>query len=590
MTRRDGITAVVLFVATFALMAATERAIGIPRDESVYFEAGERYAAWFADFAHRPHQASSRQDIARAFSYNAEHPVLLKNLFGLSHALFHNALKAMRPISAFRVPAWLIAATLPSLIYLLGVWTLGRIAGLFGALAFFAIPRHFFHGHIAAFDLPITAFWLATVLAFLRAQHERRWAYACGIAFGLALATKHNAFFLPLVLAPLAVARAYRRSAPFPEGRRALFHLVLSLAGTLAAWGVMWLSQGIERFVQSVQPLSPPVAALLLGVAATAFFHQRLAVAAPAAAETLLPLWAMAVIGPLVLYVHWPLLWHAPVQGIAAWLSFHARHEHYPWMYLGQLLREPPFPLAYVLVVTVLTVPASLSLPMALGTLAPIFQSLRMRRWPSFDMAVILANAAASILIISHPNVPHFGGVKHWFPSMPFLCLLAGASVARAIDSLPWPRRASIPLAFGLLLAPAAIATARVHPYGTAAYSEWAGGVPGAASLGMQRQFWSSHVTGVLPWINSQASKGARVWLHEVTSLAFRDYQENQMLRSDLVPVWSPDQADIVAYQYHQEFREHEYQTWEAFGTDRPAFGLYVDETPQVVVYVRRKP
>jgi hypothetical protein len=131
------------------------------------------------------------------------------------------------------------------------------------------------------------------------------------------------------------------------------------------------------------------------------------------------------------------------------------------------------------------------------------------------------------------------------------------------------------------------MASARIHPYGTSYYAELAGGTPGAATLGMQRQFWSNNVTGVLPWINAHARPGARVWLHEVHPNAVFDYRTNGLLRSDLVPVWSAAEADVAAYQYHQEFREQEFNIWQAFGTRTPATGLYVDETPQVVVYQR---
>jgi hypothetical protein len=103
----------------------------------------------------------------------------------------------------------------------------------------------------------------------------------------------------------------------------------------------------------------------------------------------------------------------------------------------------------------------------------------------------------------------------------------------------------------------------------------------------MQRQFWSSNVTAVLPWINEHAPRNGRVFLHEVNGLSFRDYQRNGMLRSDLQPA-GPFDADIAAYQYHQEFREHEFNVWESFKTRTPATGLYLDETPQVVVYQRR--
>ena len=96
----------------------------------------------------------------------------------------------------------------------------------------------------------------------------------------------------------------------------------------------------------------------------------------------------------------------------------------------------------------------------------------------------------------------------------------------------------------------------------------------------------SNNVTGVLGWVNANAPRGARVWLHEVVS--FRDYQRNGMLRPDLQPAGGPADADVAVVQYHQEFREQEVAVWQAFGTTRPVTGLYIDETPQVVVYQRR--
>ena len=60
------------------------------------------------------------------------------------------------------------------------------------------------------------------------------------------------------------------------------------------------------------------------------------------------------------------------------------------------------------------------------------------------------------------------------------------------------------------------------------------------------------------------------------------------MVRNDLRFVGGPNEADIVLYQYHQEFRESEFNTWQALGTVKPVAGLYLDETPQIVVYQRR--
>jgi hypothetical protein len=211
---------------------------------------------------------------------------------------------------------------------------------------------------------------------------------------------------------------------------------------------------------------------------------------------------------------------------------------------------------------------------------------------PSLAELLVGANALASILVISHPQVPHFGGVKHWLPSMPFLAMLSGAAVARGVGVLSarLPRVPHAALAaslFALLLTPALVGLARVHPYGTSYYNELAGGLPGAATLGMQRQFWSNNVTGVLPWLNAHAPQGAGLYLHEVNGYSFRDYQRNGMLRPDLRMVGSPADADLAVMQYHQEFREQEVEVWQAFGTQVPVTGLYLDETPQVVVYRR---
>ena len=522
--RTDYLIASALSLATFAALWRTEAEVGYVRDESVYFAAGQSYANWFKLLILNPRYAITDPAIVRCFDINHEHPALMKILFGLSHLLFHQTLGWLAPGTAFRFPAFAVAAIIPFFLFIWGDQLYSRTTGLFAAFSFFLIPRQFFNAHLACFDVPIAALWLVTTYAFWKSQTAPKYAVACGFAFGLAIAIKHNALFLPFFLVPFALWNTWKQ--------------------------------------QSTKPL--------------------------------LPLLAMGVFAPVFFYLHWPYLWHHPIERIAWYLNFHTHHEHYPWFYLGKLLREPPFPLAYVFVKTALTVPVALLVPMVLGLLALAFR-IGSRLHPlTWTDALLGVHALASILIISHPQVPHFGGVKHWLPSMTFLALLAASRVDLACQNLSTLIRAQalmrpwVSLAFcSLLLVSPLIALCRVHPYGTSYYNEVAGGLPGAASLGMQRQFWSNNVTGVMDWINQHASRGARVYLHEVTGYAFRDYQLNGQLRSDLISASGPNDASIVAYQYHQEFREQEFNIWQAFGTQIPAYGLYLDETPQVVVYQR---
>jgi hypothetical protein len=595
-----------LFVGALAALYLAQRSVGFARDESVYFEAGRAYARWWVMWVQSPRQAFSDASISRFFQFNAEHPVLMKTLFGWSHRLFHETLHVLPPAAAFRLPSLVITAAFLPLLYTLGqdVWggRFGRAVGLFAALSFLLVPRQLFNGVLACFDMPVAFFWTLTVFCFLRAQKNPRWVLWTGGAFALALCAKHNALFLPFVLTPFALLQTWRRSAPHPAARRTAVALLGLAAACAAAYGFLALLLQ-NAFTERFELLSPQAAlfvGLVLGSAWLLRELYRIDVPTFCAAA---PLFAMIILGPVGFYLHWPYLWHHPVDRAAWYLAFHAKHDHYAWFYLGTLLRTPPFPLTYVVVKTALTVPTSLFVPMVAGYLAASARAVvgpfvRRLRGLSFEEWVVLANATASIAVISHPQVPHFGGVKHWLPSMPFLSLLAGTVVVVAAMPLAeWAARwkptsrlpawASQGVLAALVLLPALITTVHLHPYGTAAYSELAGGVPGAASMGMQRQFWSSQVTGVLPWINAHAPERARLYLHEVMDLSFRHYQENGLLRADLQLAHSPSEADFSAYQYHQEFREQEMNMWQAYGTQKPKAGLYIDETPQILVYGR---
>lgn len=587
-----------LFGVGFFALLFTEQAAGFVRDEGIYFVSAESYARWWQAFFRSPSQAMQDAFIVQHWAVNSEHPALLKTLFGLSWLLFKNGLGVLRDAAAFRVPAFAFGALILPLTYAFARRVTGQVPAAFAALSFLLVPRQFFEAHLACFDVPVAALWVLVVFCFWKAQDEKKWWLYTGLAFGAAVASKHNALFLPFVLAPFGLWQAWVRSKDKPEARETALWLVLVFVFGSALFLVMFVAMGLQRFDAMFLPLSPQLGlfgAMILGGGALLWRLFRLD---SPTARALAPLWAMAWLGPLIFFLCWPYLWHHPVERTAAYLAFHATHNHYAWFYLGEMLRAPPFPLSYVVVKTALTVPTSLFAPMVLGFLWLVVRAAR--REVTFLEVLVAANAVASIAIISHPNVPHFGGVKHWFPSMPFLAVAMAMSLERAGEAASswlttarkqaWASPARVTLGLCLLCAaPAAIAGARVYPYGTSHYSELAGGLPGAASMGMQRQFWSNNVTGVLPWINANARPGERVWLHEVTGDSIRHYQRNGMLRTDLGFTGGPWDADIVAYQYHQEFREHEYNTWQALGTTQPAFGLYVDETPQVVVYRRRR-
>ncbi|MFL5300391.1 MAG: hypothetical protein ACJ79R_08620 [Anaeromyxobacteraceae bacterium] len=527
-------------VATLAVVAATAAEQGIGRDEGVYLAAAESYAAFPGAVLRAPGDALALADAL--FAPNHEHPPLAKELYGATHALLAEALGLTSHLQGFRAGAFLFAALLSAVLAAWGFDLAGRAGALLAPALFWAVPRHFYHAHPAALDLPVTALWTATAFAWARslraaapAAARARTALLCGALFGATVATKHNGWFLAPLLALHWVL------APAPALRR-------------ATWG--------ER-VRRV-PLALP---------------------------------AMAVLGPAVLFASWPWLWRDPVARFAEYARFHLAHENYAWHYLGRILREPPFPLPYPFVVTALTVPAAVLLAMAGGVVHAVARAARTFGEASDDVLLLL-NAVFPIALIAWPSVPRFGGVKHWLAAMPFLALLGTRALVAAGQAL-WPARAGALTAAlaALALAPAAWAVAHVHPYGTAAYNELAGGAPGAATLGMQRQFWGDAAVGVLGELDAHAAPGARVWWQETGRAAVEAWQRDGRVRADLRWAEGPDEADLSIWQYHQEFRDKEYRTWTAFA-ERPApgerprspvpvAGVYLDEVPLVQVYAR---
>jgi 4-amino-4-deoxy-L-arabinose transferase-like glycosyltransferase len=540
-------------LVTFAVLAATAPAQGIGRDEGVYLSAGESYAAFPGDVRREPARFLDAAD--RRFAPNHEHPPLAKLAYGATHALFAEALGWTSHLQGARLGAFLFGALLS---WLLAAWG-GALAGLAGALLapalFWAVPRHFYHGHPAALDMPITALWLAVVAAWarsLRAQGRpaaRRWALATGLAFGAAVATKHNGWFLLPVLGLHAALTRLPALLRAPPGAR----------------------------LRQVPPALP----------------------------------AMALLGPVVFLASWPWLWRAPWPRLRQYLAFHLHHENYAWQYMGRLLREPPFPVAYPFVVTALTVPAAVLLLYVAGFLHGVARAATPTpatppgaagppeaRTTRSEELLLLLNAAFSLALIAWPTVPIFGGVKHWLPSMPFLALLGARALVLAGRAL-WPARGGAVTAAlaAAALVPAAAAVAHFHPYGTAAYNELAGFAPGAASLGMQRQYWGDGAVGVLEAVNAHAVPGARVWWQETGRAAVAAWQRDGRIRPDLRWAEGPEGADVSVWHFHAEFRDKEYRTWTAFAEPpraaeparlpRPVAGVYLDEVPLVSVYAR---
>ncbi len=180
--KRDSMIALAVGLVVLVLLACTASE-GYVRDEGYYFKAAREYHAWFS------HMSFNDAVLTRDFGYNTEHPGFVKILAGFTGALVPGAL-------GYRLASMLIVACGAAFTYLYGVRLFDRFCGLFAVALLFTMPHVFYHSHLACFDAPIMALSVIASYCFWRACDEKRWILPAAVAWGVALAIKHNAVFL----------------------------------------------------------------------------------------------------------------------------------------------------------------------------------------------------------------------------------------------------------------------------------------------------------------------------------------------------------------------------------------------------------
>ncbi len=544
--------AALVFLATLTTLVVASRTQGNVRDEGYYFDAAEEYSAWYVDLPgnllHGRFRASfGKPAVDRAFSYNHEHPALMKSLFGLSWRLFHkcdcprqggrhpvpyrekhHTLSLLDEETAFRLPTMVFTAAMIAFVFLFGA-ELSIGAGLAAAGMGLLASRLFMDAELACFDAPIAALWVAVVYAYWRGLQSRRWATGAGVLFGLALATKHNAFFIPPVLV------------------------------------THWLVTDWPAIVARVRARKLPLA--------------------PRA------LWAMLILGPLVYFALWPWMWFDTIRRFQEYVAFHVHHVYYNFEYLGRNYNKPPFPLSFPYVMTLVTVPTTTVVLGMAGAITWIRDARRKVSLAPRGLGLLIAlNLAAPPLILTVTRAPIFGGTKHFHAMIPFLAVLGGYAVARMVASVA-QRRVFAYLLPALAILPAAIDTWRSHPYGLSHYVAFVGGPAGGASLGMNRQFWGSATRGLLPYIDAHAPKNAPIYWHDTNQTQINMYVRTGHARADLQntgleePGVRNSKLGIVLFEKH--FSKYEYWFWDFYGKTQPSTVLTHEDVPIVVLYER---
>jgi len=270
-------------------------------------------------------------------------------------------------------------------------------------------------------------------------------------------------------------------------------------------WSVVSLDVAVEEGGSGWFLLS----GLFLGAAAATKFSGLLllpvlAIWLLANRSGLAALLALCLAGALVFIAVNPVMWVDPVQGIRDYLHAGldrsaAENTRIATQYFGTTyVFRPPWHYPYVW--TAIVFPLSLLAATLVGLFAARSGALR---------GLVVTNMAVLYGALALPWAPMHDGVRLFLPLFPFYCVLAGAGAVAVGEWITQALGARVPavvarrdLIVGLVivavLAPAAISTARVHPYQLSYFNALVGGIEGAERKGLE-------VTGLKEVLNRAA-------------------------------------------------------------------------------------
>lgn len=415
--------------------------------------------------------------------------------------------------------------------------------------------------------------WAAHLVAalgvfLLSREAMRRYGVAIGLFCGAAFITLPRVFYhaqlhcfdVAIAVAAILVAQRFSALVTTPNPRTALwlslaFGAALSIKHNALLFPAFLLSALAWCWLDKKHALLPSTKVLALG--------------------------ALAVLGGLLVFgLAWPWLWTDPLGRWLEYIEFHRHHSYYNMAFLGHNYNQPPLPMAYPWVLTAVTWPLSW-ITLVLGG---AFLALRCHK--SLEARSDLVMSLAPIVLIALPNVPIFGGTKHWITAYPFMCLLMGRALFHLRATMKNTGLLASPLfvSIGLVLlwSPALVDNLRSHPHQLAQYSSWYGGPRAAARAGLGRGFWGG--LGV-PQALTQLTQEDRLFPHDMHPRLVAAYREQEDI--DPPRVASRSQAN-AAFSFHEDHMLID-ELWtqrSGFGT-RPAWVCSLDDVPLMSLYIR---
>lgn len=231
----------------------------------------------------------------------------------------------------------------------------------------------------------------------------------------------------------------------------------------------------------------------------------------------------LGIIIATALFVFWlvnPPLWHHPIDGLQTHFHLSLNRAHtfsIPILFLGRIYdMQHPLPWYNTLAWLFLVAPVP---TLVLGGVG-LWRSLAERTRASLTLVM---HCAILMVVRAMPGSPPHDGIRLFLPAFGFWCVLAGVGAQAvwnvAASTTSWRARI-LRVAIIIAVLSSAVDIARYYPQTLSHYNAVAGGVHGAAELGMEPAYWWDALDkDVLSWLNEHTEPAAVVAFSPVSNM-----------------------------------------------------------------------
>ncbi len=238
---------------------------GINWDEPIHFFRGQAYLNYFLTGQKTFNNLAQRGSFFQNDQLTAEywitndsgHPPLNGILAAISNSIFYQKLGILGDIESYHLFEVFISFLLVFVVAIFAYQAFGLLPSLVSSIILASYPLFFSESHFNIKDPVEASFFGITIWAFWMSlkKYSWKWLFLSSVFFGLALGTKFNAIFLPLILLAYLVVRfnSIKKLKKIPKTYFLGLMLVpiLSIIIFVGSWPFLW-HHSLENFFNIV--------------------------------------------------------------------------------------------------------------------------------------------------------------------------------------------------------------------------------------------------------------------------------------------------------------------------------------------------